>query len=201
MLRKTFYLTGGFEIGDNKNLSSFFAAWPPFGVMPRWWWLLPLAVSGSLLPGRRRGILLLGTFALAYGMSIVAFFVCERYRLPLYPVVCILAARLLLWAGSALRSGSFKELGLRVALAVSLVAWTLWDPTGYTIRERVDGRIARALTWEARGRSGEAEHLLLEALEIAPTWPRARLEYGRFLARHGRGPEARPYLEGPGRSP
>ncbi len=197
MLKKTFYLTGGFEIGDNKNLSSFFDSWPPFTFMPRWWWLFPLAVSGALLPGQRRARLLLGSFAVMYGLSIVLFFACERYRLVLYPVVCVLAALFISWAFEAARTRQLKELALRVALIGAFLAWTLWDPTGYTVRERVEGRVARAQALDAAGRADHAEQLLLEALEIDPRWPAARREYGRFLERHGRGGEAVPYLREP----
>jgi 4-amino-4-deoxy-L-arabinose transferase-like glycosyltransferase len=196
MARKTFYLTGGFEIGDNKNLAAFFAAWPVFRFMARWWWLFPLAVVGSLLPGQRRATILLVSFAAVYGASIVAFFVCERYRLVLFPAVCVLAARFLVWALDALRGRSFKELTLHGALAVSLSAWTLWDPTGYTVRESVQDLVTRSQVSEARGRLDEAERLLIDALNLSPDATNARLAYGHFLERHGRVQEAAPFLKG-----
>ena len=44
----------------------------------------------------------------------------ERYRLVLYPVLCIMAARFLLWAAHAFRSREWRSLALRVAFAGAL---------------------------------------------------------------------------------
>jgi len=191
VVRKAFYLMGGFEIGDQRNLTFFLDTWPPFAAFPRWWWLFPLALAALTLPGDRRGRLLLGAFAATYGVTLVAFVPEERLRLALYPALCIMAARFLLWAIGMFRSRQLRPLAVRLAFVGALAVAMRWDPTGYTVRERVESRIARASDSERRSDSAAAERLFLDALTIDPSWPNARAGYALFLERHGRESEAR----------
>lgn len=191
VVRKAFYLVGGFEIGDQKNLTFFLDTWWPFALLPRWWWLFPLALAAGTIPGARRGRLLLGAFAVTYGAMLVVFVPEERLRLALYPVICILAARFLVTGAAALRDRQWRGIAIRIAFVASLIPVMNWDPIGYTVRERVESRIARATDSERRGDSVAAERLFLEALAIDPSWPKARAGYAFFLARHGRESEAR----------
>ena len=197
LARKAFYLTAGFEVGDNKNLAALFDDWPPFRFLPRWWWLFPLAVAGLTVPGARRGRALLASYLVALGASVVAFLVVERFRLALYPVLAILAARLVAWAPGAWRERRRTAVLARVGLALALAAWTRWDPTGYTVPQRVEARVVRAGASEARGDTAGAERLYLDALEVDPSSPSARQAYGGFLLRRGRLGEARPYAAAP----
>ena len=190
-LRRAYFLLGGFEIGDQKNLTYFLETWWPFRVLPRWWWLFPLAVAALTLPGDHRGRLLLAAFAVTYGAVLVIFVPEERLRLAIYPAVCILAARLLVASASALRARRSSGVALRLAFAAALVPVMMWDPIGYSIRERTDARIARAQLSERGGDAARAEQLFLEALAIDPGRPRPRHAYAAFLARHGRESEAR----------
>lgn len=196
-LRKAFYLVGGFEIGDQKNLTYFLDTWRPFVALPRWWWLFPLALAALTVPGERRERLLLAAFAVTYGATLVAFVPEERLRLALFPVLCILAARFLVVGAAAVRDRQWRGPALRLAFVASLIPVMMWDPTGYTVRERIESRIARAAASERRGDAPHAERLLLDALAIDPGWWRARRSYAAFLERHGRHPEAQA-IGGPG---
>jgi 4-amino-4-deoxy-L-arabinose transferase-like glycosyltransferase len=189
-LRKAFYLTSGFEIGDNKNLTYYLESWRPFAFLPRWWWLFPLALAGLSLAGAPRARLLLVLFLLTYGASIVGFFANERFRLVLYPVLCILAARFVVWVPTALRQREWRALGLRVALVLTLILWTRFDPTGYTYRERIASLVVRAGQTELAGDSSGAERLYRAAVGIDTTSEKARRAYVGFLVRHGRMHEA-----------
>jgi hypothetical protein len=191
LVHKAFYLIGGFEIGDQKNLAYFLETWPPFTFLPRWWWLFPLALAGFTLPGDVYPRVFLGAFAVTYGATIVAFVVLERYRLALYPLLCILAARFLVWVYEEVRSRTWRPVALRLALAASVAVAVSSDPTGYTVRERVEARVAQATARERRGDTVNAERLYLDALTINPGSAQARAAYAAFLARDGRLPEAR----------
>jgi hypothetical protein len=211
LAHKAFYLIGGFEIGDQKNLAYFLAAWWPFTFLPRWWWLFPLALAGLTLPGDVYQRVFLAACAVTYGATIVVFVVLERYRLALYPLLCILAGRFLVWLCEEVRSRAWRPVILRLALAASVAVAVSWDPTGYTVRERVEANLARATARERRGDPANAERLYLDALTINPGSAHARAAYAAFLARHGRLPEARavggsrlaatPHPSVPGRNP
>jgi len=190
-LRKALHLIGGFEVGDQKNLAYFLATWWPFAFLPRWWWLLPLALASLTFPGDRRTRVILGSFALVYGATLVAFVPVERFRLALYPALCILAAVFLVAATAAVGAGRWRGVALRLAFAGALVAVTTSDLTGYTLPERTAAAVARASDSEGRGDDARAERLLVDALAADPGSARGRAAYADFLERHGRHAEAR----------
>ena len=165
---KVFYCLGAFEIGDQRNLVECFGSWGPFEFLPRWRWLFPLAVAGLLLPGDRRGRLLLLTWSAVYAASIVALFVTERFRLPLYPAVCILAARGVV-AGLELGTlRRWRALVVPTAAAVATALAISQDPTGYTVAERMDALRSQASAAASRGMLARAEQLYLDALALNP---------------------------------
>jgi 4-amino-4-deoxy-L-arabinose transferase-like glycosyltransferase len=185
MGRKVFYLIGGFEIGDECNLAAAFSSWAPFAALPRWWWLFPLAVVGLGTPGDgKRGRIILGGFSAAYAASVVLFFCTERFRLPLYPALCVLAARGVFCVVENLHARKWRHATLQFGALVAVASVTTWDPFGYTTSERAD-----ALRWQARAlaRSGnldEAEERLLDSLALTT---RARREHPANAARLGWG--------------
>lgn len=100
LARKTFQLWHGEEIGRNqgiyfwRNYSPILATtlWKnliafPFGLVA------PLALLGLMLAVRRRGgISLPVIFISAYALSVIAFFITARYRIPLIPLLLVYAA-------------------------------------------------------------------------------------------------------------
>lgn len=164
--RKLFYLCGAFEIGDQRNLTATFDAWWPFRFFPRWGWLAPLALAGALWPGERRGRMMLGSFLAVYAATVVAFFVTERFRLPLYPAVCILAARFLVAAWNGVRHAQHGQVLLHAALAAAVGVAIAGDPTGYTLGERAEAAAVRAQIAARVGDVRAAEHAYLGALSL-----------------------------------
>lgn len=211
---KAFYLVGAFEIGDERNLTASFQEWAPFRFLPRWWWLFPLAVVGAAAPGERRARLLLGAFFVTYGLSVALFFCTERFRLPLYPVVCILAARAVVWLGRELARRRWRHALTSVAGAAAVAIVIAQDPTGYTAAERISAHLLAAHGAIRRGDLASAEADYRAALEMATRWAashpgqdvrarrvggrgtapdllaRARREYAELLEREGRLGEA-----------
>jgi hypothetical protein len=105
--------------------------------------------------------------------------------------VCVLAARFLVAAVRAVRSRQWRPAALRVAFVAALMVVTNWDPTGYTVRERVAAAVARAFDREHAADPAGAERLFLRALSLDPASQPARSAYAGFLDRHGRQAEAR----------
>lgn len=206
--RKVFFLVGAFEIGDQRNLVESFSSWQPFAVLPRWGWLFPLAVAGLLLPGGKRGRLLALGWGGVYALSIVAFFVTERFRLPLYPLLCVLSARVVVTMLEAAARRHWQALLLPAAGAIAVALAINHDPTGYTVAERMGALRSRASAAAARGQLDRAERLYLQALALTPPPSSAtparcggrlhvpevigavRTEYARLLHMQGRHGEA-----------
>jgi len=97
--RKAFLFWQGEEVGRNqdiyfwRNYSPVLSAtlWKnwiafPFGLVG------PLALIGLIMAVRRRGISLPITFVAVYSLSVIAFFITSRYRVPLVPLLLLYAA-------------------------------------------------------------------------------------------------------------
>jgi tetratricopeptide (TPR) repeat protein len=126
--RKLLLAVNGTEHGDTEDvytradgsvLLRVLLACGHFGV------LLPFAVLGIVATRgdvRRHGLLL--ALLAAYGLSVVAFFVLDRYRFPLVPFAALYAAAGLLAIRDRLRAGRLRELAVpaAAALAVAVLA-------------------------------------------------------------------------------
>jgi len=106
-------LLSGYEVSNNRNIYYFkrfsflnlliFQTGVlkfPFGL------LLPLALAGAYLGRRQAGRWLPAyLFVAAFGLSFVAFFITARYRMPLVPILAILAC----YAVSRFRQSAKRE--------------------------------------------------------------------------------------------
>jgi len=110
------------ELGNNQD-EVFFAQ--EFGPIVRWLpftfgVVAPLGILGWLLSARRwREIGPLWLFVPAWSASVIAFFVCARFRIPMIPVLGVFAAHALVFAVDLWRRRSFASLGVfGVAIAI-----------------------------------------------------------------------------------
>lgn len=150
-------------------------------------WLLPFGVVAPLgLAGifRRRPdpprALLLGYLA-CYMLSVVAFFVYARYRMPVLPLLLLFGADALWRFAGSLRQGHRAET-LRIGLLVLAGAALVWsDPWGLRreMRERLHEEYWVAGNgYRLSGRTAPAEAHYLEALERKPDYADAWLNLG-----------------------
>ncbi|KPJ60173.1 MAG: hypothetical protein AMJ46_07570 [Latescibacteria bacterium DG_63] len=202
--RKLYFLVNSYEIRNNQDIYFFrrystlfrllvwrldlpgpFALGFPFGL------LLPLALAGMVLAGRPEPEhLIVYLFLASYGLSIVLFFVCARYRVPLIPFLIPFAALAVVRGIDRVRRRDLRPLIVPavVFLGTSLVA---------------DSRLAGVDTdtfaqqhfWNGNAyvRRGEYRAGLEEfaaALEIEPGFPLAHLNRGAIFYRLGNENEA-----------
>jgi tetratricopeptide (TPR) repeat protein len=112
-----------YELGNNEDVSfvahrfSWVARWMPL----RFAVLGPLGLLGLVLvvtgKGRVRNYPL-WSFLLVYMASVVAFFVCSRFRAPVLPVLMVLASHAALWIVEAFRARSTERLALAAAVLI-----------------------------------------------------------------------------------
>jgi hypothetical protein len=172
--------------------------------LPGWGLLLPLALGGLVLsPARRRGQGLLLVLALVYSASVVAFFVCDRYRFPLalilaphagYAVATLAGAARERLAGRGHRPAGRRR--FVVAAGVMLAAAVLtndWLP-GVSVSPLTPELRARYTTLEhqRRGKAweriGASEKALVEfelAVAATPGHVPSRRSQARLLAERG----------------
>ena len=155
------------------------------------WLLVPLGLTGLLFGPQRSapGFWVWASFVPAYALSVAAFFVSGRYRLPLLVPLCVGAALALelLWSA---RQQPRRHLAVATASAVLFAAVALW-PFGLD-QGRAAEREQMALWLIDQGRLAEARRYIEDA------WPSdARTELahahevrGVALAQQGRPTEA-----------
>ena len=134
MARKAWFLVWNREIPNNRSYGwvaeneSGLLGWLPV----RWWLLIclaPLGVAALWKGGRTRALFWVVSFLLCWGAGLVLFFVNGRYRAPLWPLMCVLAAagatRLVALALAAVRQGKVAALLRPLAACVALAALSL----------------------------------------------------------------------------
>ena len=185
------------------------------------WLLLPLGVAGLFLRAARahqQGFWLWASFVPVYGLSIVAFFVSSRYRMPLLVPLCVSAAASLTWGYERVRNRQLTALvspALAVVALVLLVNWPLGldDGRGLEQTRRAvwlveQGRVDQARQYVARiapshSRPGVLHYRVGRALAGVNRFDEAIDEFRQSLASDpgeqaltvtGRGAQAVPHL-------
>jgi tetratricopeptide (TPR) repeat protein len=160
------------------------------------WLLVPLGLTGLCLGPQRGapGFLAWASFVPAYALSVAAFFVSGRYRLPLLIPLCVGSAFALelLWTARRQQRRRLVAAGVSMVVLAAVAVWPFPLDEGRTAeREQmalwlVDrGRIDDARTLIERHDLGGARSELARAREIE----------GVALAQRGRGAEAERVLE------
>ena len=166
--------------------------WLPIG--PRL--LLPLGLVGLLLPlvaGRRAGYLVWASFVPVYGLSVAAFFVSTRYRLPLLvPLICA-SGGALAWFYDQARARRLGPAGvLLAALGIAAV------PTNWNFHLD-DGRSAERtdmiLYYVDSGQDARAAELLARTEAVHPQRDLLLYRVGRAYLERGDAAAAVPLLE------
>ena len=136
LARKAFLLWHGEEIGRNQGIY-FWRNYSTILATTLWKWIIafpfglvgPLALLGLILAVRNRGFTLPMAFIAVYALSIVAFFVTARYRIPMIPLLLVYAA----YGGYRLAQSLRRKTWLGVALyAGALVLFVAISNRGVT---------------------------------------------------------------------
>jgi tetratricopeptide (TPR) repeat protein len=184
MGRKAMLLVNADEMLDTESQESYAEwSWPleVLGVVGHFGVLVPLAVLGAIVtwPQARR-LWVVHAMAIAYGASVVMFYVFARYRYPLVPF-------LLLFAAASFSRGWPRWQPTAAAVAVAIVAnWPLLSaPLMQAITEN---NLATALQERKRYDEAIAHHQ--RAIALQPDYAPAHNNLGAALRAVGRVDEA-----------
>lgn len=97
MIRKSVGFLSSAEVRNNKSpIFAIETISPWLGHLRRvhnFSWLAPLALAGSVILWKRhRDSRIITLYVIAYSASVIAFFVCSRFRAPIIPMFALLAA-------------------------------------------------------------------------------------------------------------
>jgi tetratricopeptide (TPR) repeat protein len=176
------------ELGNNSD-ERFFAF--RFGPILRWLplgfgVLAPLALVGFLWSWKRaRRDLPLWGFLPVYMASVVAFFVCSRFRVPILPVLCMFAAYACTVSVDLFRRKRFAALaGILVAFA--LASWAVRDVPREIDQSDSSGLWLLGVHEVQHGRLDSAENLFREAIAAKPRNMYALRDLGLLLKDSGK---------------
>lgn len=186
-LKKALLFWDGREIPNNRSYASARSTSSILGVLPGGFWLIgPPALVAMILLRKQRMIRMLTYAIVAYMLVVVAFFVSDRYRLPIVPLAIILASALCAHTIELARRRDWKNLiPVTVLLAVcsgavsgNLLGVEIENPAREHLRKAMldvqSGRPADAL---ATFRSAETGGRVLPNYYL--TWGIATLASGR----------------------
>jgi 4-amino-4-deoxy-L-arabinose transferase-like glycosyltransferase len=119
-LKKLYLFWSHIEIKNNLSFYAFERASIVLSILPVGFWLVgPLGLAGAVLAWKNeRRSRLLTLFIITYCLVIVAFFVCDRFRLPVVPVLCVFAGYAIDRAIAAWRARDHNTL-VRMTLMVA----------------------------------------------------------------------------------
>lgn len=169
-------------ISNNLNLTYVTNRIPILKWLPvRVWWLFPLALVGLMMKRSDADKRMLWLFATLYATTLILFFVAERFRLPIVPILIVLAASGLstLW--------ELRRSHLAAALAVLAGGVLLTAPNWYDLRLENEG-MAYFNLGNVALRTGQNEKAVVwydSALAASPEMKQLRLNRGLAHMRLG----------------
>lgn len=173
MLRKAYYLFNNFEQYNNKTYAVQKGLAPTLKLNPLGWGVtFVLATAGVVLAvsARRRcqGALFLFAMGVVYAGGVILFFVSDRFRLPLMPLLCVAGG---VWATGVkpFFAGRTRGLVLVAALVAALLSfsrlWSVHDTTPavqdyvlMSIAARKGGDDREGLLWARRALEQRRDH-------------------------------------------
>lgn len=179
--RKALWMLQADEIRDMVNF--FRRQVPALAWLPGFGLLLPLAAWGGWL-ARRRLSPFLWLYLALFAFSNVAIVVAARYRIPLVPVLAVLAGGAVVWLGERLRRGRLRELAPAVAvlLAVAVVTRLREHPPSHDFSEEWGLTAGSLFLLE---RYDEAAVAVDRALAENPGWSHALVQRANLRQRAG----------------
>ncbi len=137
----------------------------PFGI------ICPLALVGIIVSRKHwRKLLLLYGFIFFYMVSVILFFVCARYRLPVVPILLIFAGYTVNYWVRKIRSREYKPFFYSFACAILIGILVNINADGVTNVNRAQGHLFGGDAYERSGNFRLAVNEYLAALKYVPDY-------------------------------
>ncbi len=167
LVKKLGYFWTYWEIANNQDIMFTVREFAPITRwLPHGFWLIgPLGVLGLLLCFARPAALFpIWGYVLLYMVSVVAFFVTARFRLPVAIILILLAAHAVVWLCRQIRRNQWLAVGLAAFPLTAMGFVTAQLPPG-TDTSGAQGNLFAAMQLTKDGKFAEAEAMLLR---VAP---------------------------------
>jgi Flp pilus assembly protein TadD len=190
LLGKKLVLFLGVEVPDLPNIIIYMKScgvlkflFMPFPV------IAPLAVCGLLIMlrnGKNRSVVSL--FLACAVVSVIAFYVNTRYRLPAAPILILLASFFVVWAGREISRRRLKRLAGMSALAAALYLLISSRPAMQTSDSAAYSFLGNY--YAKNDDEAKAQEAFAQAYRLDPNKVEAIVSYARILRQRGQQQEA-----------
>jgi tetratricopeptide (TPR) repeat protein len=183
------------EVPNNKDFAFLQQEYFWLRVLPvRWVVLLMLAPAGLWAAARfsnRDSLFILLVYAGIYSAGNVAFFICDRYRYPVWPALAVLAGGGLLAGLEMFRQRRWRRLLCALAGAGLMAAISFPNWFGVKLPNFAQDLYLRSTAWYEKGEYSEALKDINHSVELDPYNAAAQQHRGNVLFALNRLAEAR----------
>lgn len=173
------------EVPNNKDFAFLQQEYFWLRVLPvRWVVLLMLAPAGLWAAarfGNRDNLFILVVYAGIYSAGNIAFFICDRYRYPVWPALAVLAGGGLLAGLEMIRQRWWRGLLCFLASAGLMAAISLPNWFGVKLPNFAQDYYFRSSAWYEKGRVVEALQDINRSVELDPLNAGAQQHRGNVL--------------------
>jgi Tfp pilus assembly protein PilF len=196
MLKKTGYFWKGYEIPNDKNFylykdfSSFFnllltksVLYLPFGLIG------PLSILGLVVSIRKwKRYLLLYLFIFSYTVSVVIFFICSRFRMPVIPFLIMFSSFFMYWLWEKIKQKDLRSLAMSFSALLLLVIWSNAGRGKIITESQQDAQdhFLLATTYKSLGKTESAIQEYRTALKFDPRFADAYNNLGIIYGQLGK---------------
>ncbi len=194
MSKKFAYFWTGIEVTNNEDSYYFtqfsntlrFLMWHkgvafPFGI------ICPIALVGIVVSLRRwRKLLLLYGFVFLYMLSVILFFVCARYRLPVIPTLLVFAGYTIDYGIKKLRLREYRQFSFCLAGVILVGILVNINIHGVTDMNRAQAHLFGGIAYEEVKNYELALEEFRMAIKYAPENRQAYHSLGTLYARMGK---------------
>jgi tetratricopeptide (TPR) repeat protein len=180
MLRKLDYFWNGFEISNNQNLYFYRRFASVTAILPPLFYLIsPLSIIGLALTLRhQRKYWIIPLFVFTYMLTVIAFFVTSRFRLPVLPFLIILASMTFWRIVEIVREKDAWKIAKWGIVTLALVVLTTVDFFGISNESYAMSHFSLGNVYLKKGLHDKALDEFATAIGMAPCVPKAHLNRG-----------------------
>lgn len=172
MAKKCWLTLWNVEIPNNKAFAFLQQDFVWLRLLPvRWVVLLVLAPAGIWAAakfGHRDALVILAIYAALYSAGNIAFFICDRYRYPVWPVMAVFAGGGLVSTIEIIRARRFPHLVYFFAGMVVLATLSLHNWFGAKLPSFARDYLFRSIAWYEKGHFQEALSDANRSVELDP---------------------------------
>jgi tetratricopeptide (TPR) repeat protein len=184
MARKCWLMVWNAEIPNNKNFAFLQQEFAWLRVLPVRWVvllaLLPAGIWGAARLINRDALFVTLAYIGLYSAGNVAFFVCDRYRYPIWPALAALAGGGLLVTAGLIRRQR-HEISYLAVIMVVLASFSLHNWADAKIPNFAQDYYFRSAAWYQKGNYPEALDDINRSLRLDPLNPEAMQHRGNVL--------------------